>query len=93
VAQAYGQDARGPLGIYNLAGDLGKAALPAALSLLLTLMPWRQALGVLAGAGALAALGLALSSSLARDAKPGTARDPARAGARRCRGARTGFGC
>ena len=33
VSRAYGRNARGPLGIYNFAGDLGKAALPAAISL------------------------------------------------------------
>jgi FSR family fosmidomycin resistance protein-like MFS transporter len=51
VARAYGADARGPLGTYNFTGDLGKAALPAATSLLLTFMPWRQALEWLAVLG------------------------------------------
>ena len=51
VARAYGIKARGPLGTYNFTGDLGKAALPAATSLLLALMPWRQALEWLAVLG------------------------------------------
>ncbi len=51
VSRAYGAAARGPLGTYNFSGDLGKAALPAATSLLLTLMPWRGALWVLATVG------------------------------------------
>jgi MFS transporter, FSR family, fosmidomycin resistance protein len=43
VSRAYGRDARGPLGIYNFAGDLGKAALPGMTSLLLAVLPWRDA--------------------------------------------------
>lgn len=60
VSHAYGQRARGPLGIYNFAGDLGKAALPAAMSLLVAWMPWRHALGVMAALGMLVAAGIAL---------------------------------
>ena len=59
VSRAYGAAARGPLGTYNFSGDLGKAALPAATSLLLTLMPWRHALWLLA------ALGLAVAAAVA----------------------------
>ncbi len=44
VARAYGSASRGPLGTYNFSGDLGKAAIPAVLSLLLILMSWRYAL-------------------------------------------------
>jgi MFS transporter, FSR family, fosmidomycin resistance protein len=44
VSRAYGGTARGPLGIYNFTGDLGKAALPAATSVLLTILPWRSSL-------------------------------------------------
>jgi len=60
VSRVYGSSARGPLGIYNFAGDLGKAALPATISLLVTLMPWRHALWVMSGLGIVVALGLAL---------------------------------
>lgn len=44
VARAYGTAARGPLGTYNFAGDLGKAAVPAAVSVLLLVMSWRYTL-------------------------------------------------
>lgn len=39
------------MSIYNFSGDLGKAALPAAVSLLVTLMPWRHALWFVAAVG------------------------------------------
>ena len=51
VSRAYGEASRGPLGIYNFAGDIGKAAIPAFTSLLLTLMPWRAALSLVASLG------------------------------------------
>lgn len=60
VSHAYGQRARGPLGVYNFAGDLGKAALPAAMSLLVAGMPWRHALWAMAVLGILVAAALAL---------------------------------
>jgi MFS transporter, FSR family, fosmidomycin resistance protein len=56
VSRAYGERARGPLGTYNFAGDLGKATLPPAVSLLLTVMDWRSALWVVAGLGTLVAV-------------------------------------
>jgi MFS transporter, FSR family, fosmidomycin resistance protein len=56
VSRAYGEKARGPLGTYNFAGDLGKATLPPAVSLLLTVMDWRSALWVVAGLGTLIAV-------------------------------------
>jgi MFS family permease len=60
VSRAYGAAARGPLGTYNFSGDLGKAAIPAATSLLLALMPWRHALWLLAALGAAVAAAVAL---------------------------------
>ena len=56
VSRAYGDRARGPLGTYNFAGDLGKATLPPLISLLLTVMHWRSALWVAAGLGTLVAV-------------------------------------
>jgi FSR family fosmidomycin resistance protein-like MFS transporter len=56
VSRAYGEKARGPLGTYNFAGDLGKATLPPLISLLLTVMGWRSALWVAAGLGILVAV-------------------------------------
>ncbi|HEF5873651.1 TPA: MFS transporter [Burkholderia cenocepacia] len=60
VSRLYGRDARGPLSIYNFSGDLGKSALPAAISLLVTMMPWRHALWVVAGLGCVVAAAIAL---------------------------------
>jgi FSR family fosmidomycin resistance protein-like MFS transporter len=60
VSRAYGNAARGPLGIYNFTGDLGKAAIPALLSVLLLIMSWRHALLVLASAGMLVAVCVAV---------------------------------
>lgn len=48
VSDTYGQDARRPLGLYNFAGDLGKAIVPAAVALLLPLLAWRPVLGLMA---------------------------------------------
>jgi MFS transporter, FSR family, fosmidomycin resistance protein len=56
VSRAYGKAARGPLGTYNFAGDLGKATLPPAVAVLLTVMHWRTALWVVAGLGVAVAL-------------------------------------
>ena len=59
VARAYGGKARGPLGTYNFTGDLGKAAIPLLASLLLTILPWRSVLWVIA------LLGLAVAGAVA----------------------------
>jgi MFS transporter, FSR family, fosmidomycin resistance protein len=56
VSRAYAERARGPLGTYNFAGDLGKATLPPAVSLLLTVMVWRSTLYAVAGLGVLVAM-------------------------------------
>ena len=60
VSRVYGRDARHPLGIYNFAGDLGKSALPAALSLLIAFMPWRHALWLMSVVGCVVAIAIAL---------------------------------
>lgn len=60
VSRVYGRNARGPLSIYNFSGDLGKSALPAAISLLITLMPWRHALWAMSTIGVLVAAVIAL---------------------------------
>src|SRR5471032_1495762 len=44
------------LGTYNFAGDIGKMTLPAAASLLFVVLPWHEALVLLGGLGALAAI-------------------------------------
>ncbi|WP_045835108.1 MFS transporter [Hyphomicrobium sp. 99] len=58
VTDTYGNAARGPLGIYNFAGDLGKAIFPAIVALLLPLMAWRPVVGLMA------VVGLAVASAL-----------------------------
>jgi MFS family permease len=79
VSRAYGASARGPLGTYNFTGDLGKAAIPALTSLLLTLMPWRGALWLLAVLGAaVAAIVILFMPPIAR--APRAEHPPARVG-------------
>ena len=56
VSRAYGANARRPLGTYNFAGDLGKAALPPLVSVTLTTLQWRAALWVVAAVSACVAL-------------------------------------
>jgi MFS transporter, FSR family, fosmidomycin resistance protein len=58
VSRAYGLGARGPLGLYNFSGDLGKAAVPATMSLVITATSWRHALW------ALSALGLVVAAAV-----------------------------
>jgi FSR family fosmidomycin resistance protein-like MFS transporter len=60
VSRVYGRNARGPLSIYNFSGDLGKSALPAAISLLVTMMPWRHALWMVSVLGCVVAAAIAL---------------------------------
>jgi MFS family permease len=56
VSRAYASGgARGALGTYNFSGDLGKAAIPALLSLLLTFVAWRTAVCWIAVAGLIVA--------------------------------------
>lgn len=61
VAQAYGDSARGPLGLYNFAGDAGKAIFPAVTSLLLIAMTWRTAALLIAALGGVAAFAIRLA--------------------------------
>lgn len=49
VSRAYGSAGRGPLGLYNFSGDIGKAAIPALMSLLLMALSWQLSLGLIAG--------------------------------------------
>ena len=58
VTTTYGKAARGPLGIYNFAGDLGKATLPAIVAVLLPVLAWRPVVGLMGF------LGLAVAFSL-----------------------------
>src|SRR3984885_7178224 len=60
VTRAYQGDARGPLGTYNFAGDIGKAAIPSGASLLLAFMTWHHMLWALAALGAIVAAAVAI---------------------------------
>src|SRR5271156_6116510 len=57
VARAFaGPRSLKALGTYNFSGDIGKMTVPAALSLLLLIMPWRPALAGLGGIGVVMAV-------------------------------------
>src|SRR3984957_16378260 len=58
VTNSYGRAARGPLGIYNFSGDLGKATFPAIVALLLPIAAWRPVVGLMALVGLAAGFGL-----------------------------------
>jgi MFS transporter, FSR family, fosmidomycin resistance protein len=58
VTDTYGEASRRPLGIYNFSGDLGKAALPALVAVLLPIMAWRPVLAMMAGLGVVLAVAL-----------------------------------
>jgi MFS family permease len=58
VTNSYGTASRGPLGIYNFAGDLGKATFPAIVALLLPVIAWRPVVGLMAVVGLVVALAL-----------------------------------
>ncbi len=59
VSRAFPDNARGPLGTYNFAGDVGKAAIPSGASLLLALMSWHQMVWLLSVVGAIVAVAVA----------------------------------
>jgi MFS transporter, FSR family, fosmidomycin resistance protein len=56
VTNTYGKASRGPLGIYNFAGDLGKAIFPAAVALLLPVFAWRPVVAMMSFVGLAVAL-------------------------------------
>lgn len=85
VTASYGAASRRPLGIYNFSGDLGKAALPALVALLLPVLAWRPVLALMA------ALGIALAVALRALAPATSPAGNATAGAA-CGGGRGGFG-
>ncbi len=73
VSRAYGRAARGPLGTYNFAGDVGKASLPPAVSLMLATMDWRTTVWIVAVLG-LAAASLIYGLMAASERTPALAR-------------------
>lgn len=60
VSDSYGEASRRPLGVYNFSGDLGKAALPALIALLLPLIAWQSVLGLIAMLGLVLAIALGM---------------------------------
>lgn len=58
VTNSYGTESRQPLGIYNFAGDMGKAVFPAVVALLLPFVAWRSIVGLMALVGLATALAL-----------------------------------
>jgi MFS transporter, FSR family, fosmidomycin resistance protein len=60
VTDTYGKASRGPLGIYNFAGDLGKATFPAAVALLLPVFAWRPVVAITSFVGLAVAVVLLL---------------------------------
>ena len=75
VANTYGSASRGPLGIYNFAGDLGKSIFPAVAALLLPVIAWRPVVAMMAGVGL--AVAVALLALLPRDASAAPAGETA----------------
>ena len=67
VTNTYRKASRGPLGIYNFAGDLGKATFPAIVALLLPIVAWRPVVGLMA------AVGLVVAVTLPADARAAAA--------------------
>ncbi|WP_114859614.1 MFS transporter [Azospirillum brasilense] len=83
VTASYGAASRHPLGIYNFSGDLGKAALPALVAVLLPLLAWQPVLGLMAALGlalSVALVPLAPATPIARGAATGTASGRGRGG-------------
>jgi MFS family permease len=61
IARAFsGRQSMTALGTYNFAGDIGKMAVPAIGALMLTVMPWREAVTILGSLGALAGIAIYL---------------------------------
>jgi MFS family permease len=74
VARAFvGTGSLKALGAYNFAGDVGKMTLPATLSLMLLVIPWRPALFILGSAGIAIAAAI-LFAAPRRDSAPAAAR-------------------
>ena len=95
IARAYGEAARGPLGTYNVAGDLGKAALPPLVGFVLAYAGWRPVLWLVAGLGAMVGLGVAVllpREPAAREAARGAAQATARVDSSRSAQKKSGFG-
>ncbi|HEX4927071.1 MAG TPA: MFS transporter [Burkholderiales bacterium] len=81
IARAYpGARSLKALGAYNFAGDIGKMAVPAAVSLLLVVLPWRQTLALLGGMTVLAAITIFALAPRATEGEEVRRGDPGAAG-------------
>ena len=83
VTASHAPAARRALGVYNFAGDLGKATLPAAAALLLPILAWRPVIALMALLGLLVASALLALTPRTTSPPPRTAagkRGPARSG-------------
>ncbi|WP_448205639.1 MFS transporter [Azospirillum sp. sgz302134] len=83
VTASYGSASRHPLGIYNFSGDLGKAALPALVAVLLPVLAWQPVLGLMAVLGialSVALVPLAPAAPITRTATTGAASGQGRGG-------------
>jgi MFS transporter, FSR family, fosmidomycin resistance protein len=83
VARAFkGSRSLKALGSYNFAGDIGKMTIPAIAALMITVMPWRPAVGILGAAGFVAAVAIMMLIpryavvAPAKDAQEQSARRP-----------------
>jgi MFS transporter, FSR family, fosmidomycin resistance protein len=58
VTTTYSKASRGPLGIYNFAGHLGKSTLPAIVAVLVPVLAWRPVVALMGLLGLAVALGI-----------------------------------
>ena len=77
VARAFaGASSLKAIGAYNFAGDLGKMAVPAMLSLMLLVTPWRPALFILGSLGITVAAAILFVAPRRESARAATRSDP-----------------
>ncbi|KPC50717.1 MFS transporter [Amantichitinum ursilacus] len=70
VTDTFGKTSRRPLGVYNFSGDLGKAALPALVAVLLPVLAWRPLLALLVLPGLAVAAALWTLAPATRSVRP-----------------------
>jgi MFS family permease len=70
VTDTYAPASRRALGVYNFAGDLGKATLPAAAALLFPILAWRPVIGLMALLGLVVAFALLMLAPQAVSPSP-----------------------
>ena len=77
VARAFaGASSLKAIGAYNFAGDLGKMTVPAMLSLMLLVTPWRPALFILGSLGIAVAAAILFAAPRRESARAATRSDP-----------------